>query len=226
MQIDIASALKISLLVGLLATLMAIFPAIVIGWCLARREFPGKSLINVLVFFPMVSPPVATGYLLLQLFGRNGWLGQSLSLIGIQIPFSLLGAALASAVVGFPLLVMLIRSTFASLDSRLEDYALSSGHKPLEVFRRVVLPMSYPGILAGAVVCFARSIGEFGATVVLAGNIEGQTRTLSMAIYTLLDSPSGEEQASTILWISVLISLFSLVAYESLNRRFWKKVRS
>lgn len=226
MLIDITSALKISLLVGLLATLMAIFPAIVIGWCLARREFPGKSLINVLVFFPMVSPPVATGYLLLQLFGRNGWLGSSLSLIGIQIPFSLLGAALASAVVGFPLLVMLIRSTFASLDSRLEDYALSSGHKPLEVFRRVVLPMSYPGILAGAVVCFARSIGEFGATVVLAGNIEGQTRTLSMAIYTLLDSPSGEEQASTILWISVLISLFSLVAYEYLNRRFWKKVRS
>lgn len=226
MSVDTSSALKISLMVGFLATLLALIPAIWLGWILARRQFPGKALVNVLVFFPMVSPPVATGYLLLQLFGRNSWIGKVLSVFGIQIPFSLLGAALASAVVGFPLLVMLIRNTFASLDPRLEEYALSCGHRPLEVFQKVVLPLSYPGILAGAVVCFARSLGEFGATVVLAGNIEGNTRTLSMAIYTLLDSPSGEEQAATILWISVLISLISLATFEILNRRFWQKVSS
>lgn len=226
MQLDITSALKVSILVGMLATLLAIIPAIVTGWILARVEFRAKPLLSVLVFFPMVSPPVATGYILLQIFGRHGWLGKTLALFGVQVPFSLFGAALASAIVGFPLLVILIRSTFASLDSRLEDYALSCGLTPWKVFLKVVLPLSYPGILAGAVVCFARSLGEFGATIVLAGNIEGKTRSLSMAIYTLLDSPSGEEQATRVLWISVIISFVSLVIFELLNRRYWKKVTS
>nr|MBA2406089.1 ABC transporter permease subunit [Bdellovibrionales bacterium] len=140
------------------------------------------------------------------------------------IPFSILGAIVASMVVGFPLLVMFIRSTFAGLDSHLEGYAMTAGHNPRETFFKVILPLSYPGIIAGAVVCFARSLGEFGATIVLAGNMEGETRTISMAIYSLLDSPAGENQANNLLYASLCISFISLLGYEFFTRRFWKKI--
>lgn len=224
MELSIASAIKISLLVGLSATLLGIIPAVAMAWILARKDFPGKAILNILIFFPMVTPPLVTGFLLLKILGRNSFLGQFLSHLGITIPFTLLGAVIASAVVGFPLLVMFIRSTFAGLDPQLESYALTAGHNPRQTFFKVVLPLSYPGIIAGAIVCFARSLGEFGATVVLAGNMEGKTRTISMAIYSLLDSPLGEDQANTLLFASIGISFVSLVAYELFTRRFWKKI--
>lgn len=178
----------------------------------------------MIIFFPMVSPPLVTGFLLLKFLGRNSSVGQLLGSIGINIPFTLLGAVIASAVVGFPLLVMFIRSTFASLDPHLESYALSAGHRPMDTFFKVVLPLSYPGIIAGAIVCFARSLGEFGATIILAGNREGETRTISMAIYSLLDSPSGEDQANSLLLASLAISFLSLLAYEFFTKRFWRKI--
>lgn len=224
MELSIASAIKVSLIVGVSATLLGLIPAVVLAWILARKDFAGKSILNILIFFPMVTPPVVMGFLLLKMLGRNSILGQTLEHLGISIPFSLLGAIIASAVVGFPLLVMFIRSTFAGLDPQLENYSLTAGHTPLQTFFKVILPLSYPGIIAGAIVCFARSLGEFGATVVLAGNMEGKTRTISMAIYSLLDSPLGEEQANTLLLASIGISFVSLIAYELFTRRFWKKI--
>lgn len=224
MEISLSSAVKLSLIVGVLATLLALVPAIWLGWIMARKEFRGKSLLSMLIFFPMVSPPLVTGFILLKILGRNSLFGQWLSEIGIQIPFTLLGAIIASAVVGFPLLVMFIRSTFASLDPRFESYSLTAGRTPRETFLKVVLPLSYPGIIAGSIVCFARSLGEFGATVILAGNKEGETRTISMAIYSLLDSPFGEDQANTLLLWSILISFLSLLAYEYFTHRFWRKI--
>ena len=224
MEISNVSAIQISLLVGLLATLFGLVPGVWLAWILARKDFPGKSLLNVVVFFPMVSPPLVTGYLLLKMLGKNSVIGSFLSQFDLAIPFSLLGAILASLVVGFPLFVMLMRSTFAGLDPQLEDYALSAGHKPLAAFLKVVLPLSYPGIIAGAVIFFARSLGEFGATIVLAGNKEGVTRTISLAIYSLMDSPQGDDQAQNLLLASLLISFLSLLAYEFFTRRYWKKI--
>lgn len=204
--------------------MLALVPAVALGWVLARKDFPGKSILNILLFFPMVSPPVATGLILLKLLGRNSIIGQGLATIGIQIPFSVWGAILAAAVVGFPLFVMFIRATFSSLDQNLEYYALSAGHTPWQVFKKIVLPLSYPGIIAGAIVSFTRSLGEFGATVVLAGNIEGETRTISMAIYSLLNSPMRESEANTLLIVSIIISFISLVAFEFFTKRHWKKM--
>lgn len=223
-DLSIFSAIKLSLLVGLCSTLLSIFPAVAIAWVLARKKFPGKSLINSMIFLPMVLPPVATGFLLLKILGRNSFLGTILEKFGMNIPFTLLGAIVASAVVGFPLFVMLVRSTFAGLDSQLENYSLTAGYNPRQTFLKIVLPLSYPGIIAGSIVCFARSIGEFGATVILAGNMEGQTRTISLAIYSLLDSPVGEEKANILLMASVGISFLSLLVYEYFNRKFWKKI--
>ena len=224
MDVSTLSAIKLSLLVGLCATLVALIPAIMIARLLNSKSFKFKTLLNVLIFFPMVSPPVVTGYLLLMLLGRNSWFGQMLSAFGIQIPFSLLGAILASVVVGFPLLVMFIRAAFAGLDPQLEQYALSAGLTPFQAFMKVSLPLSFPGILAGAIVMFARSLGEFGATVVLAGNVEGETRTISLAIYSLMDSASRSSEENTLLVASVLLSFLALIAYEACNRFYWKKI--
>lgn len=224
MTVDYSSAIRISLLVGLFSTLFALGPATYFGWLLARKKFRFKALINFLVFFPLVSPPVVTGLVLLKILGKNSWLGSSLQTLGVQIPFTFLGAIIAATVVGFPLFVLTTRSAFAHLDKNLEEYALSAGHSPFSTFCKVTLPLSFPGILAGAVVSFARSLGEFGATIILAGNVEGETRTIPMAIYALLDAPYGETQASELLWISLGISFASLVAYELLNQWYWRKL--
>ena len=224
MDLSVISAIKLSIVVGLCATLVAIVPAIYVAKLLDHKNLRFKALLNLIIFFPMVSPPVVTGYLLLLLLGRNSWIGKILETVGIQIPFSLLGAIIASMVVGFPLLVMFIRSAFAALDPQLEQYALSAGHTPFETFMKVSLPLSFPGILAGAIVMFARSLGEFGATVVLAGNMEGETRTISLAIYSLMDSAKRSSEANTLLVSSIVISLFALIAYEACNRFYWKKI--
>ncbi len=224
MNADLSSIIESSLLVGFLATLISLIPAIGLGWILARSDFRLKALLNLVIFFPMVSPPVVTGFVLLKILGRNSVIGQGLGLMGVTIPFTLTGAVIASALVSFPLFVMMVRASFSSLDRSLEEYSLTAGYSPWKTFLKISLPLSWPGILAGAVICFARSLGEFGATIVLAGDIEGKTRTISMAIYSLLDSPTGESQAAKLLGYSLAFSLTGLAVYEFLNHRFWKRL--
>jgi molybdate transport system permease protein len=223
-EINPFEALKVSLIVATLAIMVSLPIAIYFAWILARKNFWGKTFVSMLIFFPLVTPPLVTGYIMLEFLGRNSWMGSILNHFGISIPFSLTGAVLASAVVGFPLLVMFIRSTFAAIDPKYEQYAMTAGHPPLQTFFKVVLPMSYPGILAGGIISFARALGEFGATIVLAGNKEGETRTISLAIYSLLDSPLGERPASFLIMLSLGLSFTALVLYEIFTKKFLKKI--
>jgi len=213
------SAILISIQVALVATILAMIPAVGLGWLLARRPFPGKTLVSALLLAPLVIPPVVTGFLLLSLLGRGSPLGQVLEAAGVTVPFSFLAAVTAAAVVGFPLFVITVRNAFEAVDSRLEEMSWTLGARPRRTFWRVSLPLALPGIGAGAVLAFARALGEFGATVVLAGNVEGETRTIALAVYTLLESP-GESAA--IWWLvgaSVAISLLALAGFEYLSRR-------
>lgn len=220
---DAFSAIRLSLIVGVWCVVLGLPLALAVGWLLARREFPGKLLLTTLVFTPLVLPPVVTGLLLLRLFGRNGAVGVALDHFGIVIPFSLAGAVLAAFVVGFPLYVLSIRGAIESVDRRYEEVARSLGLGPWEVFRRITLPLALPGILAGAVLNFARALGEFGATTVLSGNIEGRTRTIAQAVYTLMDAPGEPPETAILVWSSIALSLAALAGYEALNR--WQKKR-
>ncbi|MFZ9887436.1 MAG: molybdate ABC transporter permease subunit [Myxococcota bacterium] len=212
------SPLWLSLEVALLATLIATPFAVALGYGLARHRLPLPSLIGAFLFLPVVLPPVITGLLLLRVVGRASPLGGVLAGMGVPLSFSKGGAVLAALVVGFPFFVMMTRAAFASVDPRLEEVSLSLGVSRGQTFLRVTLPLALPGIVGGAVLAFARALGEFGATVVLAGNLEGQTRTLSLAVYTLLDAPRGESTIWPLVLASVLCSLVSLVLYEGLMR--------
>ena len=212
-------AVRLTLLVATAAVLGGLPFAIVAGWVLAKRNFPGKFLVETLLSLPLVLPPVVTGYFLLILFGRQGWIGGLLEKsLGIRFVFDWKGAALAAAVVGFPLLVRPIRQAFEAIDDRLIGAARTLGAKPLDAFWSVTLPLARPGILSGCVLAFARSMGEFGATIMIAGNIPGQTRTLTLHIYYLLDSPGGLEQSYRLVIVSVVIAALALAASEALAR--------
>ncbi len=217
------SPVALSLLVGAGATALGLGPAAVCAWVLARRQFRGKSLLSAVVMAPLVLPPVVTGLLLLRVFGRATPVGSAMAALGLPVPFSPLGAVLAAAVVGFPLFVMTLRSAFEAVDPRYEELSLSLGVPPRETFRRITLPLALPGLAAGLVLAFARGLGEFGATVVLAGNIEGRTRTLALAVYALLDSPTGEAPARQLVLASLALSFGALAAFEALNR--WQRRR-
>lgn len=214
MMIDPYSAVTLSVWVGLSCVILGFPLALFFGWLLARKSFRGKSFVSLLVFFPLSLPPVVTGLILLYLLGRSSFLGSLFSSLGISLTFSLTGAVIASYIVGFPLYVMMIRSAFEAVDKRYEEVALTLGLSPWRVFFKVTLPLAYPGILAGAILSFARALGEFGATSIIAGNIEGETRTISLALYSLLDSSSENETARNLILISLVISFISLVAYE------------
>jgi molybdate transport system permease protein len=216
---SVASAVRLSLLVAFLATLVGLVPAVALGWLLARRDFYGKALVSTLVLAPLVVPPVVTGFLLLRLFGSQSPVGGALDALGLPIPFSLIGAALAALVVGFPLYVLSVRGAFEAVDAQFEEISWTLGVPPRRTFFRVALPLAIPGIAAGAVLAFARALGEFGATVVLAGNIEGSTRTIALAVYTLLESPAGLRSTWLLVGASVALSLLALLGYESLSRR-------
>ncbi len=220
---DPGSALVLSLVVALAATLLGLAPALLLGRVLARRDFPGKTLVTTLVLLPLVLPPVVTGFLLLSLLGSRGALGPALAVAGISVPFTLLAPVIAAVVVGFPLYVLSARGAFEAVDPRLEEVAWTLGSRPRATFVRIVLPLALPGIAAGAVLAFARALGEFGATVVLAGNIEGRTRTIPLAVYALLESPSGGGAAWLLAGASVLLSLLALAGYEMLSR--WQRAR-
>ena len=221
--LDPWSAVRLSLIVAFAAVLLGLVPAVGMGWLLARRDFVGKSFVSMIVMAPLVVPPVVTGFLLLSVLGRESALGGLLAAVGLPIPFTLLGATLAALVVGFPLYVMAIRAVFDTVDRRFEEVSWTLGVPKAPTFRRISLPLALPGIAAGAVLAFARALGEFGATVVLAGNMEGETRTIALAVYSLLESPSGQGATWTLVIASVMLSLAALLGFERLSR--WQRGR-
>ena len=211
--------LALSLRIAFCCVLISLLPAVLLGWLLARREFPFKIALDGLCHLPLVLPPVVTGYLLLLLFGRRGTFGPLLDAIGLQLAFDWKGAVLASAVVGFPLMLRSVRLSIEAVDPRLERVARTLGASPLRAFMTVTLRLALPGVLVGSLLTFARSLGEFGATITFAANIAGQTRTIPAAIYTHLNQPGGEDRAWALVLVSVVLSLFALVASEYSARR-------
>lgn len=213
-------AVRLSLVVSTVAVLASLPFGVALGWLLARGRFRGKAALETVVNLPLVMPPVVTGYLLLVTFGTQGWIGGWLERVfGIRVVFTLWGAALASAVVAFPLLVRTIRVAFTAVDPRLEQLARTLGARRLDTFFSISLPLAIQGVIAGGVLAFARSMGEFGATIMVAGNIPGSTRTIPLQVFTLLESPQGLSQATRIVFVSVAISAAALVVSEVLVRR-------
>lgn len=214
------AALTLSLLVSLVATLAALPLALWMAWLLARREFFGKSLVSAVVHLPLVLPPVVTGYVLLILFGRNGPLGSFLdATFGLQFAFRWTGAALAAGIMGFPLMVRAIRLAIEAVDPKLEEAAATLGAGRIWVFVLVTLPLILPGILAGAVLGFAKAMGEFGATITFVANIPGQTQTLPSAIYAFLQVPGGEPAALRLVGLSLVVALGAVLASDWLSKR-------
>ncbi len=219
------NALALSLKVGLLSTLCCLPPGVFFGWLLARKQFWGKAILDAVLHLPLVLPPVVVGYLLLTALSRKGLIGRWLEdSLGIQLAFTWQGAALAAAVVSFPLMVRAIRLAVELVDARLEQAAANLGANPGRVFRTITLPLAMPGIVTGTVLCFARSLGEFGATITFVGNIAGQTRTMPLAIFTAIQSPGGDSAALRLMLISVLLSLAALVISEYLSRKATKRL--
>lgn len=213
-------AIVLSLKIAAIATLCALPPAIALAWLLARRDFPGKVLLDGVIHLPLVMPPVVTGYLLLLAFGRRGVIGAFLhDALGITLAFRWTGAALAAAIMGFPLMVRAIRLSFEAIDPRLEAASGTLGAPPLTTFCRVSLPLALPGILVGAVLAYAKALGEFGATITFVSNIPGETRTIAAAIYTLTQTPDGDAAALRLTAVSILLALAALAASEALQRR-------
>lgn len=214
------AAIALSLKVACVAALASLPAGITVAWLLARRRFPGKALLDALVHLPLVLPPVVVGYALLVLFGSQGAIGAFLDeRLGITIAFRWTGAALASAIMGFPLMVRAIRLSIEAVDRRLEQAASTLGAGPWRVFATVTLPLAWPGIVAGAVLAFAKALGEFGATITFVSNIPGETQTISSAIYGLMQVPGGEGGIWRLALVAVAISLLALLASEWLVRR-------
>lgn len=219
------TALWLSLKVAAWCMVIGLLPGVALAWLLARCEFFGKALLDALVHLPMVLPPVVPGYLLLLLMGGNGIIGKFLSQhFGISFAFNWTGAVLASLVMGLPLLVQPVRLSFQLIDSRLESAARTLGAGPWRVFFTVTLPLALPGILVGAILSFSRSLGEFGATITFVGNIEGETRTLPLAIYSYVHQPGGEAPAMRLIWISIGLALAALLVSNALTRRVQKRL--
>jgi molybdate transport system permease protein len=205
------TAIRLSLQVAALAVACSLPFGILVAWLLARGRFYGKALLSGIVASPLILPPVVTGYLLLMAFGRKGIFGGALESVGIVFSFRWTGAAIAAAVMGFPLLVQAIQLSMEAIDRRLEQAAGTLGASPLMVFFTVTLPLSLPGIIAGIVLCFARSLGEFGATITFVSAIPGETQTLASAIHAALQDPDGEPMAYRLTLFSILISLAAII---------------
>lgn len=218
------AAVGLSLKVAFWAMLGAVGPGILVAYALARWEFYGKQFVNVLVHLPLVLPPVATGYLLLVTFGTQGVIGGTLKEIGVVFAFRWTGAALAAAVMAFPLLVRSIRLSIEAIDPKLEQAAATLGASRVWVFVTVTLPLMLPGLLAGMVLAFAKAMGEFGATITFVSNIPGQTRTLPSAIYAFLQVPGGETAAMRLVLVSIIVAAGALILSEVLARRIAAKV--
>jgi molybdate transport system permease protein len=220
-------ALRVSLGVALRAVLFSLPVAIFFAWILARKKFPGKFLLDGLMHVPLILPPVVVGFLLLVVFGARGPVGAWLkNQFGVSLAFTAAGAALATAVMVFPLMVRAIRLAFDAVDPGLEQAARTLGATPFYCFRTVTLPLIWPGILSGAVIAFAASFGEFGAVITFASNIQGETQTLPLAIYTALQSPGGDEIATRLAIISLLVAMSGLIVSEWITRRYQRRLTS
>ena len=218
-------ALALSLRVALWSVVLCLPLAIPTALLLARGRFPGHALFNGVVHLPLVLPPVVTGYVLLLLLGRRGPIGGWLEeTFGIVIAFRWTGAVVAAAVMGFPLMVRAIRLSIESVDRRLESAAATLGAGPMWTFFVVTLPLTTPGVIAGAILMFAKALGEFGATITFVSNIPGETRTLPLAIYTFTQTPGGESGALRLTLIAVAVSLGALLASELLARRAGRRI--
>ncbi|MDZ4392763.1 molybdate ABC transporter permease subunit [Cypionkella sp.] len=218
-------AVALSLRVSLWATALSLPLGIYIAHLLARRQFWGRQLLNGLVHLPLILPPVVTGYLLLLAFGRKGFIGQYLDQwFGVTLAFKWTGAVLAAAVMAFPLMVRAIRLAFEAVDPKLEQAAGTLGASPRWVFLTVTLPLILPGIIAGAVLAFAKAMGEFGATITFVSNIPGQTQTLPSAIYTFLQVPGGDPQAFRLVLISIAVAMLALILSEFLSRAIARRI--
>jgi molybdate transport system permease protein len=214
-------ALGLSLGIASRSVLLSLPVAIAVAWLLTRRRFVGRALLDAVVHLPLVLPPVAVGYLLLVLFGTRGPLGGWLyEQFGLQLVFSRNGAALATAVMSFPLMVRAIRVALEYVDPGLEDAARTLGAGPLDRFFSITLPLILPGVLAGAVTAFAASLGEFGAVITFVSNIPGETRTIPLALYTALQTPGGDAVAARLALLSFGLGLTGLLVAELLARRF------
>ena len=217
-------ALRLSLRVASWSVAVSLPFGIAVAWLLARKTFPGKTVLDGLIHLPLVLPPVVVGYGLLLLLGRNGLLGRWLDAwFGVTLAFTWQAAAVAAAVMAFPLMVRAIRLSLESLDRGLEQAAATLGANPLRIFLTVTLPLAAPGLVVGCVLAFARSLGEFGATIMLAGNIAGETRTLPLAIYTEVQTPGGEAAALRLAILSVSLALAALLASEIVARRLRRR---
>lgn len=214
------SILGLSLKVALFCVVLILVPAIAVAWVLARKSFFGKSLLDSLVHLPLVLPPVVPGFLLLLLLGNQGLIGKYLhSIFGISLAFTWMGAVVASAVMAFPLMVRSARLAISHVDRGLEIAAQSLGAHPLKVFFTITLPLAMPGIITGLILAFSRSLGEFGATITFVGNIENETRTLPLAIYSYTQIPDGDLPALRLVILSMALALGALMISDKLERK-------
>ncbi len=221
---ETAEAVRLSLRVAFWAMLWSLPAGLAAAIVLARGRFWGKTLFDGIVHLPLVMPPVVTGYLLLLLFGHSGPLGRFFASFGVVFVFRWTGAALAAAVTAFPLLVRAMRLSLEAVDRRLEQAAQTLGAGRVATFVLVTLPLMMPGVIAGMVLCFARSLGEFGATITFVSNIPGETRTIPLAIYTLTQTPGGDPAALRLTAVAVVLSLLALVASELLARMLGRRL--
>lgn len=213
-------AFTLSIKVAVYCTIVICIPGIAVAWLLAKKTFWGKSLVDSLIHLPLVLPPVVPGFILLLLLGSQGMIGKWLHAnFGITIAFTWIGAVIASAVMSFPLMVRSTRLAISQVDSHLETAALSLGAHPLRVFFSLTLPLSLPGIITGLILAFSRSLGEFGATITFVGNIEGETRTLPLAIYTYTQTANGDFAAMRLVILSMIIALAALMISDILERK-------
>lgn len=218
------AAIALSLKVSFWATLASLPVALWVAYLLARCNFFGKQILNAAVHLPLILPPVVTGYVLLLAFGAQAPVGQALAALGLGFAFHWTGAALAAAVMAFPLMVRAMRLSLEAVDPKLEDAARSLGAPPWAVFATLTLPLSLPGVLAGAILGFAKAMGEFGATITFVSNIPNQTRTIPSAIYTFLQQPDGEQGALILVAVSIFIAILALVFSEILARALSKRI--
>jgi len=214
------TAIALSVRVAVVAVLCSVPFGIALGWLLARRQFPGKLVLDALLMLPLVLPPVVTGYALLVVFGTQGVVGSwLLDTFGVTFAFRWTGAALAAAIMGFPLLVRAVRLSIEAVDARLEHAAATLGASRWRVFRDITLPLAWPGVLAGAVLAFAKALGEFGATITFVSNIPGETQTIASALYGLLQVPGGEAAVWRLTVVSVALSFAAVLIAEWLSQR-------
>ena len=217
-------AVMLSLKVATTATLFSLPFGLLVAFVLARRDFLGRQILNGLVHLPLILPPVVTGYFLLLMFGPVGPIGRLLEANGLAVAFRWQGAALAAGIMGFPLLVRALRLSIEAVDQRLEEAASTLGASPFWVFVTVTLPLILPGLITGVLLCFAKAIGEFGATITFVANIPGETQTLPSAIYAALQVPGGEAPALRLVVISTVVAMSALFLSEVLSRRAARKI--